>query len=208
MSGWVISLLLAIATAVGLILAARLPRGAAMLVGAAMLCGQAGYAWQGSPAVPGAATPASARKRGGDTLFARERALWLETVGPDAVQLDGADALIRSGSPDFAAGILHAGLMRDPDDMVLWIGLGNALQSHADGMVTPAVLYAFQRAAALAPNHPAPAYFLGLAYVQMGDLDGADAIWRGLLAKAPADAPWRARVADRLALIDGFRTTR
>lgn len=208
MIGWVISLLLAIATAAGVMLAARPRRGAAMLVGAAMLCGLAGYAWQGSPALPGRPTPASAHLRGGDTLFAHERAMWLETVGPDAVQLDGADALIRSGSPDIAAGILRAGLMRDPRAMALWIGLGNALQSHADGIVTPAALYAFQRAAAIAPSHPAPPYFLGLAYVEMGDLDRAEAIWRGLLASAPAGAPWRVRVAGQLALMEGLRTAR
>jgi cytochrome c-type biogenesis protein CcmH len=99
-------------------------------------------------------------------------------------------------------------LIRDPDNMVLWLGLGNALQSHADGMVTPAALYAFERAAAVAPRHPAPPYFLGLAYVQMGDLARGEALWRGLLASAPADAAWKGRVADRLALIERFRTAR
>ncbi|WP_116092018.1 tetratricopeptide repeat protein [Sphingomonas crusticola] len=207
MNGWAISVLLALVTAAGLIVMARGQRGVASLIAAAMLVGLAGYAWQGSPALPGRPTPANAHKRGGDTLFAHERTIWLETVGPDAQQLDGADALIHNGSPDYAAGILRAGVMRDPHDMVLWLGLGNALQAHADGMVTPAALYAFQRAAAVAPGHPAPPYFLGLAYVQMGDLAGADAVWRGLLAGAPADAPWRARVADRLALIERFRTT-
>ena len=205
MSGWVISLLLAMATAAGLIVAARPARGAAMLIGATTLFGLTGYAWQGRPALPGRATPATAHQRGGDTLFAHERGLWFETVGPDAVQLDGADNLIRGGSPDYAAGILRAGLMRDPGNMELWIGLGNALQSHADGMLTPTALYAYQRAAALAPNHPAPPYFLGLAYLQMGDLATAETIWRGLLAGAPAGAPWRGRVADRLAVIDRFR---
>jgi cytochrome c-type biogenesis protein CcmH/NrfG len=92
--------------------------------------------------------------------------------------------------------------------MVLWLGLGNALQAHADGVLTPAARYAFERAAAVAPDHPAPHYFLGLAYVQMGDLDGADAVWRGLLAKTPATAPWRPRVEARLALIDRFRDAR
>ncbi|MET0184236.1 MAG: tetratricopeptide repeat protein [Achromobacter sp.] len=208
MNGWAISLLLALATAIGLVAAARPMRGVISLLAAALLFGLAGYAWQGSPGLAGSAAASGAHRRGEDTLFAHERTLWLETVGPDAVQLDGADALIRNGSPDYAAGILRAGLMRDPDDMILWLGLGNALQSHADGMVTPAALYAFQRAAAVAPNHPAPPYFLGLAYVQMGDLAAAESIWRGLLAKAPADAPWRKRVSDRLALIERFRTSR
>ncbi|WP_420138631.1 tetratricopeptide repeat protein [Sphingomonas sp.] len=207
MNGWIISLLLALVTGAALIMVARSRRQVATLVAAAMLFGLAGYAWQGNPMLRGHPTEAGER-RGADTLFAHERTLWLETVGPDAVQLDGADALIRNGSPDYAAGVLRAGLMRQPDNMALWLGLGNALQAHADGMLTPAALYAYQRAAASAPNHPAPPYFLGLAYLQMGDIATADSMWRSLLAKAPADAAWRTRVADRLNFIERFRTKR
>jgi cytochrome c-type biogenesis protein CcmH/NrfG len=87
----------------------------------------------------------------------------------------------------------------------LWLGLANALQAQADGALTPTAHYAFERAAAVAPGHPAPQYFLGLAYLQMGDVDGADATWRDLLAKTPPDAPWRDRLAARIALIERFR---
>ena len=206
MSGWTISLLLALATVAGIAIAARPGRGALQLVGAAILLGLAGYAWQGNPALPGHPTPANAGRRGHDTLFAAERKQWLETVGFDAEQLEGADSFIRNGDPDYAVGLLRAYLIREPDSMVLWLGLGNALQAHADGMLTPAAHYAFERAAAVAPkNHPAPEYFLGLAYLQMGDIEGADATWRALLAKTPVDAPWRARLQARLTLLERFR---
>jgi len=89
--------------------------------------------------------------------------------------------------------------------MMLWLGLGNALQAQADGMVTPPARYAFERAAAVAPHHPAPPYFLGLAYLQMGDVEGANKIWHDLLANTPADAPWRARLAARIDLLERFR---
>jgi tetratricopeptide (TPR) repeat protein len=200
-----ISVFLALIVAAGLVIFARPARGALYLIGVAMLAGLAGYAWQGSPGLAGSPTPPGAHKRGGDTLFAHERKVWLETVGFDAQQLDGADAFISNGDPDYAVGLLRAFLKKEPDSMALWLGLGNALQAQADGALTPPAHYAFERAAQVAPGHPAPEYFLGLAYLQMGDVDGAEATWRDLLAKAPADAAWRDKLAARIALLDRLK---
>lgn len=209
MSGLLISLVLALATAGGLVAWLRPRRGIAQLIAATALFGLAGYAWQSAPGLAGhPAVVPGADARGADTLFALDRRVWLATVGVDAMQLDGADALIRNGKADYAAGILRAGTMRDPENMMLWLGLGNALQAYAGGAITPAARYAFDRAAQVAPNHPAPAYFLGLAEVQMGDLEGAADVWRSLLAGAPRDAAWRTRVAARLATIEELRKPR
>jgi len=205
MNGWLISALLALVTAAGLLIVARPGRAALQLVLAALLVGLAGYAWQGTPALSGHATTAETSRRGRETLFAQERKIWLETVGFDAQQLDGADSFIRNGDAEYAVGLLHAYLMREPNSMNLWLGYANALQAQADGMLTPAAQYAFGRAAAAAPDHPAPRYFFGLAYLQTGDLESADAIWRDLAARAPADAPWKARLQARISLIERFR---
>ena len=44
---------------------------------------------------------------------------------------------------------------------------------------------------------------MGLAFAQAGQIDRAEQIWRDLLARAPADAPWRADLEQRLAMIAG-----
>ena len=46
-------------------------------------------------------------------------------------------------------------------------------------------------------------YFLGLAAEQDGRTTEAASIWRAMLAKAPADAPWRPLVQGALARVGG-----
>lgn len=207
MSGWIILFAIAAATLLALIAFSRPKRGAIELLGAALLLGIAGYAWQGSPALPGKPTPPRANHPASDAVFAGERRVWLGTVGPENDLLEAADNFIKRGDPAYAVGILRGGINRAPDSMILWIGLGNALFTYADGSVTPAVRYAFERASVLAPKHPAPAYFLALDYAQMGDLDSAEKIWRGLLAGSPADAPWRPLIEEKLVILARIRAT-
>src|SRR3546814_1035183 len=77
-----------------------------------------------------------------------------------------------------------------PESPDLWVGLGNALAVHGDGFVSPAARLAFARAAAIAPDHPAPLYFLGMAWLQSGQPGEALATWRELREESPPDAPW------------------
>lgn len=205
MSGWLILFALAALTLLAVVLVARPKRGAIELLAAALLLGIAGYAWQGTPALPGKPTAPRANHPASDTLFADERRVWLGRVGPENELLDAADTFIKNGDPDYAIGVLRGGINRAPDSMILWLGLGNALVTYADGSVTPAARFAFERASTLAPKHPAPAYFLALDYAQMGDLDSAEKIWRALLATSPADAPWRPLIAEKLAVLARVR---
>src|SRR3546814_6259959 len=72
-----------------------------------------------------------------------------------------------------------------PESPDLWVGLGNALAVHGDGFVSPAARLAFARAAEIAPDHPAPLYFLGMAWLQSGQPGEALATWRELREKSP-----------------------
>lgn len=76
----------------------------------------------------------------------------------------------------------------------------------AGGVVTAEAKSEFDRAHALDADDPKANYFLGLAAEQDGRKDDAANIWRALLAKAPADAPWRALVQTSLARVGGGGT--
>jgi tetratricopeptide (TPR) repeat protein len=203
--GWLIFIVLALATGGVLWRFGRLPKGTLELVGAALFLAVAGYAWQGSPGMPGKPTPPPADAHVPDSEFALERTKLLGQFGRDADLLGAADAFHRQGLNLYAIGLIKGGLERNPKSADLWVGLGNAMVIHGSGMMSPAAQLAFERAAAIAPDHPGPPFFMGLAYAQAGQLDRAEQIWRGLLDRSPKDAPWRADVEQRLAEIEQMK---
>jgi cytochrome c-type biogenesis protein CcmH len=81
--------------------------------------------------------------------------------------------------------------------------LGEAIIAQAKGEVSAEAKKAFERALALDANDAKARYFLGLAAERAGQRAEAVAIWRGLLASAPADAPWIEFVRSALARVDG-----
>jgi cytochrome c-type biogenesis protein CcmH len=80
--------------------------------------------------------------------------------------------------------------------------LGEVLAGAAGGVVTAEAKAEFERAVAQNAEEPKANYFLGLAAEQDGRQADAAAIWRGMLAKAPADAPWRPLLQAALARVD------
>jgi cytochrome c-type biogenesis protein CcmH len=112
--------------------------------------------------------------------------------------------MARQGQYANAAQFLTGATRANPRDFEAWLAQALALVEHADGVLTPAALYSFRRAAALDPTHPAPGYFLGVSLIRQGQLLEARQVWAETLAAAPADAAGRAPLADRLARLDGL----
>lgn len=203
--GWAIMIVLALVVGGALWRFGRMPRGTLELLGAALLLGLAGYAWQGSPGLAGSPTPPKPENKQPDSAFTASREGMLAKVGGAADVLNAADGLHQQGLDAYAIAVIKAGLNRSPRNADLWVGLGNALVVYANGQMSPAAKLAFDRAAEIAPEHPGPPFFTGLAFAQAGQFDRAEAIWRDLLARAPADAPWRAQVEAQLARMPMMR---
>lgn len=202
MGGW--AFFLGTALIAGLLLwRLRFPAALKLFALAAVMLGAAGYAWQGDPGRAG--QPATARAADfaidDDTLALRNA--MFGRYGGAAAYLTPADAMMRYGAPASAASLLQGGIKRDPANVVLWTQLGTVIAIR-DGEASPAALFAFRRAIALNPRDPGPWMFLGLAQVRGGGFATGRASWAHALQLAPADAPYRADIAGRLALLDYF----
>lgn len=175
--------ILAAAAALGLMLPrGRGARGMRVAVAVTLVAGLSGYAATGRPWLA-AASPQPLPLDRTRTLFETERQARLGRFGPAAAWLTFADALLRADGSAMAIRGLRGEIEAHPRDVELWIGLGHALAVHA-GRVGDASRLAFDRAAALAPDSPHPAFFLGLTQFETGDRAGAAATWRALKRRA------------------------
>lgn len=202
MSGWIIAIALAVLAGGAIVRVGRTPRAAWELVAAALLIGLAGYAWQGSPSQAGSPMRGAAQDNAFDEDVATLRKNMGERFSEAGQWLVLSDAFNRQGKHEDAANVLRVGLRQYPKDANLWLGLGNALIVHGNGVMSPAAEFAFRKAIDLAPEQPAPAYFFGLALAQSGQPQQAEKIWRELLARAPADAEWRGDLETNLGILE------
>lgn len=194
-------ILLAAATFALAVLALRLPRTGWALFGAALLFGLAGYALQGSPGQAGAPKgPTSEAADAGVALVDARRELFGPAPPSRFVTL--ADGFARRGQFADAAGILRGSLEQNPDDAEAWLALANALVENAEGQLTPAAVYAFNRAERVDPANPGPGFFLGVALINSGRPVEARQLWADMLERAPAESPWREGLEERLARLD------
>lgn len=176
------------------------------MVGAALMLGATGYALQGRPLLYGqsarpqvAATPIDP-----GLLDLRDRLLGRAASSGDGAYQAAADAMTRAGEPRAAVQAIIGGLRRYPKSLILWVGLGDVLALHDGGRMSPPALFAFQQAIRIAPKHPAPPFFFGLAYLRAGEFADARPLWARALALSPADASYHSDIAVRLALLDRY----
>ena len=188
------------AATVGLLWLMKLRGPLLTLAAAAIAFGCAGYAWQGRPDLAG--VPRSAGERGPPMSLTGARVTLMGQFDRSDSWLIMSDNFAARGNSMNAVGILRSAVREHPRDYKLWVGLGNALVDHGRGL-NPAARLAYRNAAALAPDHPAPPFFLGLAEARSGNADDAVRLWRGILAKAPANASWRPLVEDAVLAIGG-----
>ena len=173
------------------------------LVGAALMLGATGFVFQSVRHQPGTSIRAQSAPIMVDPgMVAFRNAVFLPGQ-QDVLALASADGRVGMGDTHAAAqGLLHDLMMR-PDDAALWTELGYVVSLH-DHAVSPAAKFAFRRAVALAPATPGPAFFLGMAYVDAGDVAAARPYWSYALAVTPKDAPYRGDIAERIAAVDQF----
>lgn len=205
MSGWLAMIGLALLTALGLGFFLRRDGGALQFMGAALLFAVAGYSFQGKPDAPGAPKGAPAREPLPETAFDQTREDTFGRFNRAAQWLALAEARNRVGDHLGAAQLLQNAVGRYPRDLALWIGFGTALVQHGGGMMSPAAQLAFQRAAELAPDHPAPLFFYAEALAQGGNYDEAERIWRQLSPRQDLPAELKERLEFNLRAIAGAR---
>jgi cytochrome c-type biogenesis protein CcmH/NrfG len=199
--GWIIVLALALAVVGALWRFARLQKGPLQFLLAALLIALAGYAWQGRPSLEGAPRAAAAPSRIPPNPFADVRRNVFGGFDASDRWLTIAESYQRRGDTRSGAGVIRSALRAHPNSAALWTGYGNALMLHGGGTITPGADLAFRRAAGLAPKHPAPRLFYGMALLTGGRFADAERVWRQALALAPPNAQYRAGLEQQLAMI-------
>lgn len=189
----------------GALVLLRLPRLLWSFAGAALFLGAAGYAWQGRPALPAASVKPSTDPVAIDpeAVMFRERLMGRFTA--DTAYLVASDAMLRAGDRRAAARVVLGGVRAIPRSYILWTQLGTNLAMLDGDQISPGAKLAFQRAMQLAPEHPAPPYYAGLAHIRAGDLAGAQRLWARAVRLSPEGVDYRRTIANQLRLLTGYK---
>ncbi|WP_157073574.1 tetratricopeptide repeat protein [Sphingomonas soli] len=204
MMGWAMLGLVALA-AVILLAITRFPKRLWTIAATGVMLGAAGYAWQGSPGLPGRS--ASIEKQAGEVdpgLVALREAIFGKYGTAVFTYATAAESMIRTGRPDLATVVWLGAVRKYPEDYALWSGLGLALAEQDGNQISPAAKLAFDKALALHPSHPGPQFFYGLALVRAGQFAEARPYWAKAVELTPADISYRDELRVRLFLLDRF----
>lgn len=168
-----------------------LPRTLWSFAGAALMLGAAGYALQAQPELPGAPVAAAKKARPDEPELHKLRGDMFGRFTVNDSYFVAADALVRGGDPDKAAKMMLGGVRSVPQDPSMWTWLGMTLVESDGGTMSPAAGLAFRRAVTLAPDHPGPAFFYGLAQARTGQLDAGLPWLQRSLKLTPEGAEYR-----------------
>ncbi|MBB5708836.1 tetratricopeptide repeat protein [Sphingomonas xinjiangensis] len=201
--GWLLFLGLVIAA--GLLLwLRRFPRRLWAIPATAVMLGAAGYAWQGAPGLAGHSVKAAKQQGSIDPELIALREVFFGRFNFDAAYFMASDAMERSGSSQAAAKVMIGAVRKAPENAGLWTWAGVVLAQNDGNQISPASRFAFDRAMTLAPKHPGPPFFYGLAHIREGKLVEARPYWAKAVALTPKDASYRGELLTRLFLLDRF----
>lgn len=202
--GWLMLAGIALVAAIALVVL-RYPRKLWSVPATAIMLGAAGYAWQGSPGLPGHPVKADAQPIKVDQGLIDLRDAMFGKYGTYAWSYANlADGMLRQGDRTRAAMVWQGAVRQVPNDAALWTGFGSALAEYDGNQVSPAAQYAFDKALALSPQHPGPPFFYGLALIRANRFAEARLWWEKALALTPEKASYRQQIATRLLMLDMF----
>ncbi|MBQ1497066.1 MAG: cytochrome c biogenesis factor-like protein [Sphingomonas sp.] len=183
----------------------RYPRRLWTVPATAIMLGAAGYAWQGSPGLPGHPVAPGGQRVEVDQGLIDLRDAMFGKYGTYAWSYGNlADAMLRQGDRERAVKVWQGAVRQVPEDVALWTGFGSALAEYDGNQISPAAQFAFDKAFALAPEHPGPPFFYGLALVRANRFAEAEPWWEKAVALTPAKASYRQALMARLLMLEVF----
>ena len=182
-----------------------LDRAGLQFLAAGLLLACAGYAWQGSPGLAGSPKDPAERPPAPETAFAALRKDMFGQFDTADRWLGMSERYLGRGDTRQASGLIRSAIRAHPDNAILWTGYADTLVLHGDGLLSPAADLAFRRAVSLAPKHPGPRIFYGIALAQNGRLEEAELAWRQALALSPPTAAWREGLERQIEMVKQAR---
>lgn len=110
---------------------------------------------------------------------------------------------LRLGRYDDAADAFRRGIALKGESETRLMGLADAMVAAKGGFVSEEARKLLEKVVALNREHAGARFLLALGKEQDGKLADAARDYREILASAPAEAPWRKIISDRLAAVTG-----